>query len=115
MQALRDDPAKMAALEKEPEVGKIVLGDDIHAFNQLMKSVYEVGAALGWNVQRAIPCKAYGRRSIARCLRSVGDMTCNVVHLLQAEKRRSERLNKRMAERTIDAQRVSATVPRCGV
>ena len=32
----------MAALEKEPEVGKIVLGDDIHAFNQLMKSVYEV-------------------------------------------------------------------------
>ncbi len=35
----------MAALEKEPEVGKIVLGDDIHAFNQLMKSVYEVRAS----------------------------------------------------------------------
>ena len=44
-QALRADPAKMAALEKEPEVGKIVLGDDIHAFNQLMKSVYEVPAS----------------------------------------------------------------------
>jgi len=44
-QALKVDPAKMAALEKEPEVGKIVLGDDIHAFNQLMKSVYEVHAA----------------------------------------------------------------------
>ncbi len=32
--------------------------------------------------------------------------------LVQAEKKRSERANKRMAERTIDAQRVSATVPR---
>ena len=32
----------MAALEKEPEVAKIVLGDDIYAFNDLMKSVYEV-------------------------------------------------------------------------
>ena len=40
-QALREDPEKMAALESEPEVGKIVLGDDIHAFNELMKSVYE--------------------------------------------------------------------------
>ena len=36
----------MAALEKEPEVGKIVLGDDIQAFNELMKSVYEVSAAV---------------------------------------------------------------------
>ena len=41
-QALKADPAKMAALEMEPEVGKIVLGDDIHAFIELMKSVFEV-------------------------------------------------------------------------
>ena len=33
---------------------------------------------------------------------------------MQAEKKRSERANKRMAERTIDAQRVSATIPRRG-
>lgn len=30
----------------------------------------------------------------------------------QAEKKRAERMNKGLAERTIDAQRVSATVPR---
>ena len=34
--------------------------------------------------------------------------------LLQAEKKRLERAAKSMQERTIDAQRVSATVPRWG-
>lgn len=33
--------------------------------------------------------------------------------LAQAEKQRAERQNKRLAERTIDAQRASAPVPRC--
>eukprot|EP00889_Picochlorum_renovo_P005424 jgi/Picre1/32454/NNA_007800.t1 len=55
---------------KEPDVLEIVQGDDIQAFQELLKSVY------------------------------------------QAEKKRVERMNKSMAERTIDAQRVSATVPR---
>ncbi|KAG7668758.1 hypothetical protein Ndes2526B_g03616 [Nannochloris sp. 'desiccata'] len=68
--ALKADPKKMEALEQEPEVLKIVVGDDIHAFQELIKSVYV------------------------------------------AEKKRAERMNKGMAERTIDAQRVSATVPR---
>lgn len=34
------------------------------------------------------------------------------IALMQAEKKRLERANKTMAERTIDAQRASATVPR---
>ncbi|KAI8100478.1 hypothetical protein PSENEW3n2_00000670 [Picochlorum sp. SENEW3] len=68
--ALLEDPAKMEALKEEPDVLEIVQGDDIQAFQELLKSVY------------------------------------------QAEKKRVERMNKSMAERTIDAQRVSATVPR---
>lgn len=39
--ALRADPAKMESLEKEPEVLKIVMGDDLHAFKELIKSVYQ--------------------------------------------------------------------------
>jgi hypothetical protein len=68
--ALLADPSKVASLKEEPEVYEIVQGDDIPAFQELLKSVY------------------------------------------QAEKKRIEKLNKGMAERTIDAQRVSATVPR---
>ncbi|KAI7839525.1 hypothetical protein COHA_006708 [Chlorella ohadii] len=65
--ALRADPVRMEALEKEPEVAAVVLGEDENAFQELIKS---------------------------------------------AEKKRIDKLNKGMAERTIDAQRVSATVPR---
>ena len=42
-QALRSDPVKLAALEKEPEVAKIILGEDTYAMQELLKSVYEVG------------------------------------------------------------------------
>ena len=41
--ALRGDPLKLEALEKEPEVAAVVLGDDEHAFQELIKSVYQVG------------------------------------------------------------------------
>jgi erythromycin esterase-like protein len=68
--ALLEDPAKMESLKEEPEVLDIVKSDDIQAFQELLKSVY------------------------------------------QAEKKRIEQANRSMAERTIDAQRVSATVPR---
>ena len=68
--ALLADPAKVASLKEEPEVFEIVEGEDVMAFQELLKSVY------------------------------------------QAEKKRVERMNRGMAERTIDAQRVSATVPR---
>ena len=93
----------MAALEKEPEVGKIVLGDDIHAFNQLMKSVYEVRLHSQLVSQRGQEHRQLGFNAEANA---------PLLLALQAEKKRSERANKRMAERTIDAQRVSATLPR---
>lgn len=41
-EALKSDPAKLEALEQEPEVAKIVLGDDVNAFQELIKSVYQV-------------------------------------------------------------------------
>lgn len=41
--ALKADPAKMEALEKEPDVAAIVLGDDISAFQELIKNVFQVG------------------------------------------------------------------------
>ncbi|KAI3423409.1 hypothetical protein D9Q98_010626 [Chlorella vulgaris] len=68
--ALRADPVKMEALEKEPNVAAVVLGDDVAGFQELIKSIY------------------------------------------QAEKKRMEKVNRSMSERTIDAQRVSATIPR---
>lgn len=43
--ALEADPQKMQALEKEPEILKIVQGDDIHAFQDLIRSVYQVCSA----------------------------------------------------------------------
>ena len=44
-EALRADPVKMEALEREPEVAAVVLGDDVPAFQELLKSVYQ---ARGW-------------------------------------------------------------------
>jgi len=41
-QALRGDAGKMKALEDEPETLKIVVGDDMHAFQELIKGVYQV-------------------------------------------------------------------------
>ncbi|KAK9823042.1 hypothetical protein WJX81_002597 [Elliptochloris bilobata] len=69
-QALRADAERMTALDSEPEVKHIVLGDDMHAFQELIKGIYH------------------------------------------DEKKRQERASKAMSERTIDAQRASATVPR---
>lgn len=41
-EALRNDPEKMQALEEEPDVKSVVLGDDIHAFQELIKNAYHV-------------------------------------------------------------------------
>lgn len=41
-EALRNDPEKMRALEEEPDVKSVVLGDDIHAFQELIKNAYHV-------------------------------------------------------------------------
>ena len=40
--ALLEDPAKMESLKEEPEVLEIVQSDDIQAFQELLKSVYQV-------------------------------------------------------------------------
>ena len=40
--ALRNDNEKMKALEEEPETLKIVTGDDMHAFIELIKGVFQV-------------------------------------------------------------------------
>ncbi|DBA78601.1 hypothetical protein WJX77_004982 [Trebouxia sp. C0004] len=68
--ALKTDAAKLQALQSEPDVLQIVLGDDIPAMQRMLRSAY------------------------------------------QAEQSRRKRQGKRLSERTIDAQRVDATVPR---
>ena len=40
--ALRADSTKMATLEDEAETKAIVLGDDMHAFQELIRGVYQV-------------------------------------------------------------------------
>jgi hypothetical protein len=40
--ALKSDSEKMVALEEEPESLRIVMGDDMHAFQELIKGVYQV-------------------------------------------------------------------------
>lgn len=45
--ALKADPAKMQELEKDPEVAKVVFGDDDSAFQELIKSVYHVCGCRG--------------------------------------------------------------------
>ena len=49
--ALQADPVKMEALEQEPEVSKVVLGDDLDAFQDLIKSVYQVRGH-GWHARQ---------------------------------------------------------------
>lgn len=39
--ALKADPTKLAALEAEPEVYGIVMGEDVDAFKELMRSVFQ--------------------------------------------------------------------------
>lgn len=66
--ALREDPVKMEALEREPEVAAIVLGEDENAFQELIKSVYQVSRGLWLRctapelLDRPPPAQAAGRR-----------------------------------------------------
>lgn len=47
-EALKADPAKMEALEKEPDVAAIVLGEDVSAFQELIKSIYQARGKGFW-------------------------------------------------------------------
>lgn len=111
-EALRSDPTKMQALEQEPEVAKIILGHDISAFQELIKSVYQVCPCFISTFNPSF--KSFQQAIIppTDTLVSILLIRYDFYNVLQAEKKRMERANKGMAERTIDAQRVSATVPR---
>mmetsp|Transcript_7160 Transcript_7160/g.44459 ORF Transcript_7160/g.44459 Transcript_7160/m.44459 type:complete len:127 (-) Transcript_7160:4362-4742(-) len=39
-EALRNDEKRMELLQKEPEVAKVALGDDMQAFQELLKEAY---------------------------------------------------------------------------
>ena len=65
-EALRADPAKMEALEAEPEVAKVVLGDDVDAFQELIKSVSQVRCA-----RRRAPRRSSAARQRARAASSL--------------------------------------------
>jgi hypothetical protein len=41
--ALRADPAKMEALRSDPDIERIVFGDDVEALQELLRDVYKVG------------------------------------------------------------------------
>lgn len=41
-EALKADTAKMEALKEEPEILKILESDDINAFQELLRSTYQV-------------------------------------------------------------------------
>ncbi len=113
--ALRADPVKMEALEKEPNVAAVVLGDDVAGFQELIKSIYQaskIGARDPAGHHR------YQRRRRV----TPGEKRAGVdppspppPHLtMQAEKKRMEKINRSMSERTIDAQRVSGALARGG-
>lgn len=74
-EALKADPAKIEALQADPEVAAIILGDDEHAFQELIKSVYHVrvrGEAR-LRAPRAVCDRGSGGRIAgARCLPAGG-------------------------------------------
>lgn len=40
--ALRTDPEKLSAVSSDPEVAKVVLGDDVDALQALLRGIYKV-------------------------------------------------------------------------
>ncbi len=73
--ALRADPVRMEALEKEPEVAAVVLGEDENAFQELIKSVYQarLGGLMG--MYRALGSERASRRACGR-LEGEGPQCC---------------------------------------
>lgn len=91
--ALKSDQAKLDILRKEPDTLAVMLGDSIPALQSMLRSAFQVDvfAACG-----------------GRCTYT----TFGLKSYLQAEQARRKRQQKKLSERTIDAQRVDATVPR---
>lgn len=64
--ALRADPVRMEALEKEPEVAAVVLGEDENAFQELIKSVYQARLGGLEGMYRALGSERGSRRACGR-------------------------------------------------
>jgi len=94
--ALKNDAAKLQALQSEPDVLQIVLRDDIPAMQNMLRSAYQVPTAV---TLRPLTLRH-------NCIAPIESL------FAQAEQSRRKRQQKRVSERTIDAQRVDATVPR---
>lgn len=109
-EALRADPVKMEALEKEPDVAAIVLGDDIPSFQELLKSVVDVGPEL-----QARPGPGGAMKPTGHRRRRLHQTPAAAAAAAQADRKRQEKYEQSLSERTIDAQRVSgeATTGAC--
>lgn len=74
-EALKADPAKIEALQADPEVAAIILGDDEHAFQELIKSVYHVraeGRETGLSTRRALAARKIASRAPNALCQRVG-------------------------------------------
>ena len=102
--AIRADTEKMEMLDDDLEAKAVVLGDDMHAFQELIRGAYQV--SLSESVKASVEIKdcLEGALTVCSILKPFG--------IIQMEKKRQEKEGKSMAERTIEAQRASAPVPR---
>lgn len=90
-QGIRNDQSKLDMLRDEPDTLKIILGEDVQAMQQLLRSTHQVYKFM---LRKLVPTR------------------CSCCVLAQAVEARRKSKQKSLAERTIDAQRVDATVPR---
>lgn len=96
-QGIKNDPDKLAALQNEPDTLQTVLGSDLDALQTLLRTTYKVRSVFHGLATPA------GTQT-PRCQRS----DTNVLQLQALKSKRQ----KAPSERTIDAQRVDATIPR---
>lgn len=114
-QALREDAPRMAALQNLPEVAAILLGDDMKAMQDLLRQTWQASAGPRQGAPQQLRVRQFGCGDDAapKATTPITDVHPYLVSLShQAEKARKERVKQRMAHRTIDAQRATATVPR---
>ncbi|KAL6759753.1 hypothetical protein V8C86DRAFT_3018142 [Haematococcus lacustris] len=81
--ALKADSERLAVIQQDPELSAILLGSNMDALQKLLRDVYRVRRRGSWQMAK------------------------------QAEEQaKVERRAQRLQERSIDAQRASATIPR---
>ncbi len=102
---LRSDPAKLSLLREDAHVAQVVEGEDDEALQALLREIFQARRG-GGEAPFSVRPESSPRSGPAH------HMLHHHSSLAQAEKKRLERFRARMPERTIDAQRASATVPR---